>query len=131
MKSRMPNKWPDWMMGAFCLGSVAVGAIGVWFTPSPTLLSDIGLMWSRFYSIVVMVAGVVALLGIVVARRQVTVIAIVSLALATVIRGVSIVAAGSWQTGIGLLIFPLIMVPGAMGWSFWMAWRSIQRKDDE
>ena len=131
MPRHMPNRWPDWLVGTYCLGSAVVGVAGVWFAGSPSIVNAIGEWWSQAYSSLVIVSGLIGLLGIIVIRRQVTVWAVYGLAFANIIAGLSILAVGgSWQTGIRLLVQPLLSVPGIMGWRFWMAWRSLQRKDD-
>jgi hypothetical protein len=83
--------------------------------------------WPLIYSILLIVGGLIGFAGIALHVRKATVWAVVGLALATLLHGLTLMAGGAFQTGFRLVISPLMMIPAIMGWNFWMTWRSLQR----
>ena len=131
MTTRPPERWPDWMMAAYCLGTILVGFLGVGWMPSTVLEKGLAEPWPQVYSILLILGGAVALAGIVLRVRRATVFAVIGLALATLIHGLTLMVGGAWQTGLRLAIAPLMMIPAIVGWNFWMTWRSLQGKKSE
>lgn len=131
MTTRPPERWPDWMMSAYCIGTIVVGIVGLGWLPASLMDHELPFPWPQFYSLLLIVGGTVGLAGIVIHVIKATVWAVIGLALATLIHGLTIMSAGAWQTGLRLVIAPFMMLPAIMGWNFWMTWRSLQRTKDE
>jgi hypothetical protein len=131
MTTRPPDRWPDWMMSAYLIGTVITGALGLDWVTGGLMDQELPAPWPEVYSILLMAGGLVGFAGILLHVRKATVWAVVSLSIATLIHGLTLMSGGAYQTGLRLAVAPLMMIPAIMGWNFWMTWRSLQRTKDE
>lgn len=131
MPPRPPDRWPDWMMAAYCVGTFVVGFMGTGWLPLGLMDKELPAPWPFIYSTLLMTGGLIGLAGIVLHVRKATLWAVIGMAIATLIHGLTIMSGGAYQTGLRLVIAPLMMVPTIVGWNFWMTWRSLQRTKGE
>lgn len=119
------------MMAAYCVGTLVVGILGLGWVPAGLMDHELVAPWPAVYSSLLIVGGLVGFSGLILHVRKATVWAVVGLSLATLIHGLTIMAGGAMQTGMRLVIAPLMMIPAIVGWNFWMTWRSLQRTKSE
>ena len=114
-------------MGLYGLGNVAVGVLAFAGDPSPGLVNTLGYDVAVYaYSGLLVALGLGCTVGIWLGNRKAAVDALLGIALATVVHGITLMTAGGLQTGLRLLVAPLMMVPGAIAWRHWMALRSVR-----
>lgn len=111
--------WTRIMMFLYCLACAFVGLIGLFENPSPAIKEQLGYYAVLLYSSILVGAGVIGAIGIFRSIRA-TVISVWAVAAATFFHGATLVASGSAQTGLRLLIAPLMMVPLVWVWAQWL-----------
>lgn len=111
MENPRSRHWTWHLLQAYMFGQVATGVFGA-LDPSPSL-GYLNLVW--LYSVGLVVCAVIGSAGLYKSPRAVM-WSLYGMALTTLIHGLSIVLAGSIQTGARLLIAPLMMIPMAHVW---------------
>jgi hypothetical protein len=119
------------MMAAYFIGTILTGLMGMSWITGGLMDQELPAPWPEVYSILLMAGGVVGFAGIMLHVRKASVWAVVSLSLATLLHGLTLMSGGAYQTGLRLVVAPLMMIPAVMGWNFWMTWRSLQRTKGE
>lgn len=119
--------WPWWLMLLYMTGQTIVGVLGL-YDPSPSLYA---LDLVDLYSVLSVIFAVLGVLGLF-RNPKVVMWALYGMALGTMIHGASIMLlpSGSLQTGVRLVIAPLMMVPMAhIWWKYTVLETVLNRKD--
>lgn len=111
--------WTRVMMFIYCVGCFFVGLIGVSGEPAPTMEQELGFYAVLLYSWILMGAGLLGAIGIF-RNVQATVIAVWAIAAATFFHGAATLTGGSYQTGLRLIIAPIMMIPLVWVWRDWL-----------
>lgn len=112
--------WTRALMFTYCIGCACVGAIGILQQPSPAIEHQLGLYAVLLYSWILVGAGIIGAIGIF-RNLQATVISVWAISAATFCHGVAAVLAnGGLQTGLRLIVAPLMMVPLVWVWRQWL-----------
>lgn len=103
----------------YCLTCSFVGLIGLFDRPSPAIEDQLGYYAVLLYSSILVVSGLIGSIGIFRSIRA-TVVSVWAVAGATFFHGVAVIAQGNPQTGLRLMIAPLMMVPLVWAWEQWL-----------
>lgn len=111
--------WTRTLMFLYCLMCSVVGLIGLFDRPSPAIENQMGYYAVLLYSSTLLVSGLIGSLGIFRSIRA-TVVSVWAMAAATFFHGAAVIAQGNPQTGLRLMIAPLMMVPLVWAWEQWL-----------
>lgn len=111
--------WTRVLTFLYCISSVFVGLIGLDTQPSPSMLRQLGYYAVLLYSSILIVSGIIGAIGIF-RSVQATVVSLWAIAAATFFHGLAVFNDGSTQTGLRLMIAPLMMIPLAWSWKEWL-----------
>lgn len=112
--------WTRVLMFCYCLMCSFVGLIGL--APgggAPSIAQQLGFYAVMFYSWILIVFGITGAVGIF-RSIHATVVSLWAIAAATFFHGAAILLEGSAQTGLRLMIAPIMMVPLAWSWKQWL-----------
>ena len=114
-------RWPWTRVGmfAYCLGCAFVGLIGLGGDPSPAVDKSLGNYTVMLYSVILVVSGLIGAIGIF-RSVQATVISVWAISAATFFHGAAAWADSNPQTGLRLMVAPLMMVPLVWVWGQWL-----------
>ena len=119
--ARWYYRWP-WtraLMFSYCIGCACVGILGITNQPAPSITNQLGWYAVLLYSWILVGAGLIGAAGIW-RNLQATVIAVWAIAAATICHGAAVISEGGLQTGLRLMVAPLMMVPLAWVWRQWL-----------
>lgn len=112
--------WTRILMGAYCTACAFVGLIGFSTEPSPSIEAALGYYAVLLYSAILVVSGAIGAIGIF-RNIQATVVSVYAIAAATFFHGAAAISQGSPQTGLRLMVAPLMMVPLVWVWGQWLS----------
>lgn len=107
------------LMLLYCLLCACVGVIGFGGNPSAKIADQLGYWAVMLYSTILIISGLIGALGIF-RNIRATVISVWAIAAATFFHGAAAWGQGSPQTGLRLMIAPLMMVPLVWAWEQWL-----------
>lgn len=119
--ARWYYRWP-WtraLVFCYCLAVSFVGLIGLTDQPSQGLVNTLGRYAVLLYSGILLVSGLIGAAGVFRSIRA-TVISIWAIAAATFFHGAALWSQGSFQTGLRLMVAPVMMVPLVWAWEQWL-----------
>lgn len=121
LKKRYTLPWTRVMMFGYCAGCAVVGVFGFDNSQSsPAIQGQLGGSAVWLYSAILVVSGVIGCIGIF-RNLKATVFSVWGIAAATFFHGAAIIGAdGSGQTGLRLLVSPLMMIPAVWAWRQWL-----------
>lgn len=128
--ARWYYRWP-WtraLVFCYCLGISLVGLIGLTDPPSPGFVNTLGWYAVLLFSATLLVSGLIGAAGVFRSIRA-TVISIWAIAAATFFHGAALWSQGSFQTGLRLMVAPVMMVPLVWAWEQWLTF--VKRLDSE
>ena len=111
--------WTRVLMFAYCSMCVFVGLIGLGGDPAKPVKSQFGYWAVLLYSSILVASGLIGAIGVL-RNVQATVVSVYAIAAATFFHGAAAWGQGSPQTGLRLMIAPLMMVPLVWVWSQWL-----------
>lgn len=111
--------WTRVLMFFYCLLCTFVGVIGLAERPSAAIQNVWGYYAVLLYSTILVISGAIGAAGIFRSLRA-TVVSVWAIAAATFFHGIATWANGGAQTGLRLMIAPLMMVPLVWVWSQWL-----------
>lgn len=115
------HRWP-WtrtLMFLYCCCCAFVGVLGFSTGPSQAVENQLGYAALMLYSGIMLGSGIIGAVGIFRSLKA-TVISVWCIAAATGFHGLAVISEGNLQTGVRLLIAPLMMVPMAWAWMQWL-----------
>lgn len=106
-------------MLAYCLGCAFVGLIGFGGEPATSIEDQLGYYAVLLYSGILVVSGLIGAIGVL-RNVQATIVSVYAIAAATFFHGAAAWGQGSPQTGLRLMIAPVMMVPLVWVWGQWI-----------
>lgn len=108
--------WTRVMITGYLLGCIGVGILGLTDAPTGVFGQD---STQDLYSWIMVLFGLIGL-GAIPSHPHIVVRAIWAIAFATLIHGILAWYSGQVQTGLRLIIAPLMMFPAIWAWGQWL-----------